>query len=486
MDELEAAGAARTHPDFFVAVAVCMTTPQTVALLLAAFLGAACSSTIPCCDDDDPEKERVARFCLAHTEAGVKCDNSEYQKLCPITCGVCMICPDHPRFDSLRRIGTLHRTSFTMPKPSERSTSDGEAEDAPRSLRAAGDNQRGVVASGLHNGAYLPTLANQSQRTLAEAFIGRGPSDVCVYYAKNAREVIKSNGTEPIKQAAKCRKRTAWSDHDVRNYIQSFWHPGAPHGASCGLMSRLGEGGDGGKFVCDPDAIVRAGPSCLVVSIGSNGDPSFERAVYDLNPECTIHTYDHTLNPLKRSRLLVSMPSTNLPAICVDGRCPPKLPGGMPRAWSNPEQTRWKKANATWGDAQRVLTLFEEPFEATQQQLRRYTGRTVHVLKMDCDGCEFKALPRWLNGKGRTRGICTDQILFELHASSAPGVWGRGGTIPGSGNASQRLLYTHALMSTLEESFAVFAFEPNIAFSDGACAEYGLIRRNGRGFDCSS
>ena len=100
-----------------------------------------------------------------------------------------------------------------------------------------------------------------------------------------------------------------------------------------------------------------------------------------------LQTYDHTLSPIKRSRLLTALPSTNQPAICVNGRCPPKLSSGQSRTWSDPEQKRWHDAQAKWGGStRRVLTLFEEPFEASQQQLRRYTGKTVHVLKMDCDG----------------------------------------------------------------------------------------------------
>ena len=247
--------------------------------------------------------------------------------------------------------------------------------------------------------------------------------------------------------------RAAWSDHDVRNYIQSLWHPGAPHGASCGRMSRLGADGDGGKLVCDAQAIVRAGRRCLVVSIGSNGEASFERDVHRLNPDCEIHTYDHTLNPSKRSALLLAVPSTNQPR-----------PIGR-NAWSMPEQARWRKAQAAIASGtKRVLTLFEEPFEGQEYQLRRYAGRAVQLLKMDCDGCEFKALPRWLHGKQGKRGVCTDQILFELHASSAPNIWGKSGTIPGSGNATQRLYYTHALMKSLEPYFSVFAVEPNIAY----------------------
>ena len=48
--------------------------------------------------------------------------------------------------------------------------------------------------------------------------------------------------------------------------------------------------GDGGKWVCDPHRITEQ-KDCLVYSVGSNNDFSFEMAVLkDIGPHCEIHT----------------------------------------------------------------------------------------------------------------------------------------------------------------------------------------------------
>lgn len=208
--------------------------------------------------------------------------------------------------------------------------------------------------------------------------------------------------------------------------MQTLWHPGLPWGASCPELARLGSLGDGGKQVCHSRRLRRL-TQCTVLSIGSNGEASFERAVHALNPRCAIHVYDHTLSLRKKRRL---------PAF---------------------------------------VTLFEEAFNATPPQLARYLGGSVALLKMDCDGCEFDALPRWL-----AAGVCTQQLLFELHGAVAPHIWGPAGSLGGAGDAWQRLRMMNALLAHLEPEYAIFASEPNIEWSDGTCIEYSMLRRGGR------
>ena len=59
---------------------------------------------------------------------------------------------------------------------------------------------------------------------------------------------------------------------------------------------RVGKLGDGGKWICDPHRI-REQEECLVYSVGSNGDFSFEEAVLEsVGSHCEIHTVrDFTL-----------------------------------------------------------------------------------------------------------------------------------------------------------------------------------------------
>lgn len=47
--------------------------------------------------------------------------------------------------------------------------------------------------------------------------------------------------------------------------------------------------------MCDPHRITKDKQYCLVYSVGSNNDFSFEEGVWrDVSPECEIHTFDPT------------------------------------------------------------------------------------------------------------------------------------------------------------------------------------------------
>ena len=79
----------------------------------------------------------------------------------------------------------------------------------------------------------------------------------------------------------------------------------AGHAAPCQRRARLGKWGDGGKVVCLDDApallpqstsrALQGEEECLVVSVGSNGEPEFEASVHAANPSCTIETFDAQL-----------------------------------------------------------------------------------------------------------------------------------------------------------------------------------------------
>ena len=63
----------------------------------------------------------------------------------------------------------------------------------------------------------------------------------------------------------------------------------------CHIEQRVGRlFGDGGKFVCGPDEYFRSRP-CLIYSVGSNGDFSFETDVIR-KFGCEVHTFDPTGN----------------------------------------------------------------------------------------------------------------------------------------------------------------------------------------------
>ena len=141
----------------------------------------------------------------------------------------------------------------------------------------------------------------------------------------------------------------------------------AGHAAPCQRRARLGKGGDGGKVVCLDDApallpqstsrALQGEEECLAVSVGSNGDFSFEKDVHALNSRCRIETWDGTLSPSLR--------------------------------------------------APRYTSLIRSNFNATSWA--PYAGKHVAVLKMDCEGCEHECLLPFV------QHTCVDLILLELH-----------------------------------------------------------------------
>lgn len=138
----------------------------------------------------------------------------------------------------------------------------------------------------------------------------------------------------------------------------------------CTHERRIGKKGDGGKWVCDPHRIT-AQKSCLVYSVGSNGDWSFERAVKrNIGRHCEIHTFDFG-----------------------------DFGEGSVKAGAN--YHRWGISNVNEGD---YKTL-----EKTVEELG-HVGRTIDIFKIDCEGCEWDTFQSWLGIDVNLR-----QILVEVH-----------------------------------------------------------------------
>lgn len=221
-----------------------------------------------------------------------------------------------------------------------------------------------------------------------------------------------------------CGYSKAWSYHDAKKYFQMNWHPGAPAGMGCADLARIGLAGDGGKTVCNLQQLLHASRPCRVVSIGSNGEPSFETAVHGLAPHCHIDTFDGTLNGTRES-LRANLPSfIDFHPVNVDAAI-------------------WRRYASTLGPAG--------------------IGR-ISLLKMDCEGCEFDALPPFVEN------VCIDEILLELHACR--GVMGNSGL-----GIARRVQRAHKLLAFLDTTYKIFNVEPNIAYGDGTCIEYSFMRR---------
>ncbi|KAL9178453.1 hypothetical protein ACHAXT_003783 [Thalassiosira profunda] len=135
-------------------------------------------------------------------------------------------------------------------------------------------------------------------------------------------------------------------------------------------MERYGAVGDGPKFLCGVDHLAQkaarlmeegAGERCLVYSIGSNNDVSFERAVHDFMPGCEIHTFDPTLQTAFVGDKYATFHNWGL---------------GKDGESATMEGKSWT--------AKGLETIMRE---------LGHTNRTIDILKIDCEGCEYKTLP---------------------------------------------------------------------------------------------
>ena len=205
-----------------------------------------------------------------------------------------------------------------------------------------------------------------------------------------------------------------FTEWDFQDYLLHTWHPGQPRGASCAHLRRFGNDGDGGKMVCDAKAVLeRQADDCLVVSVGSNGDVSFEEAMRAFNPACEVHIYEPAMTP--------------------------KMAATIP----------------TWAK------LYAEPFDGATVDKPEYANRSIAILKIDCEGCEFDAMRPWLERS------CTDLVLAEVH-----GCLGQSHM-----SVEHRMRRFHTLMSAAEAAgFKVFSSEVNLLAPSPTCIEYGLTR----------
>ena len=89
---------------------------------------------------------------------------------------------------------------------------------------------------------------------------------------------------------------------------------------------------------------------------------------------------------------------------------------------------------------------------------RKFAGRKVDLLKIDCDGCEFTALRPWVTN------VCTEQIVVEVHR------------FKGLGRRYQNVLNVHNLMMHLHaQGYRIAYLEANARYPILG-TEYTLVR----------
>jgi len=182
-------------------------------------------------------------------------------------------------------------------------------------------------------------------------------------------------------------------------WFQSHYEPNF----SCMFKVRVGGNGngDGPKWVCDPHRlkIISAErklknptrPGCIIYSVGSCGDFSFEEALQNLlgKDTCEIHTFD--MDDFEDVM--------------------PKDMNIHFHKWGLANEATSKKENDKKG-AHIFKTLKE-----TVKELGHDDLPAIDIFKIDCEGCEFTTQADWI-GSDDTMPML-QQILVEVHYPKA-------------------------------------------------------------------
>jgi len=189
---------------------------------------------------------------------------------------------------------------------------------------------------------------------------------------------------------------------------------------------------DGGKWVCSKRQLL-SHPKCVVYSLGSNGEPSFENRVLTEFPHCQMHTYDPTLNDEQKSMVF--------------------------KTWG---VTFHDQGLASEGG------LSASPFNCTtlHRSMAENGVAWIDVLKMDIEGFEWDVFLEIFEKK---LPMPFTQILVELHTSMIKDHLG-----------SQLSVLRRFFRGMEDAGYRIFSLEPN--FSNTAeVLEYSFIKvdRNG-------
>lgn len=214
---------------------------------------------------------------------------------------------------------------------------------------------------------------------------------------------------------------------DQSNDVGAWWQSNYEPNFSCAFEQRLGNAGDGGKWVCDPTSIASAlaGRQCVIYSVGSGHRVGFEKALHKALPDCRIFTFDHTVG--EEGKKAVPPYVTFLPY----GLAAEDEPGSPLRGLSSIRKE-----------------LGHEPSNP---------GVSLEILKVDIEGAEYEALIPWLRS-GAMNGV--RQLLIEVHGPYRSGKYDK----------------ARELFTELESAGWVITHkEPNL-LKAGALVEYAFLK----------
>ncbi|CAF0939114.1 unnamed protein product [Rotaria sp. Silwood1] len=150
-------------------------------------------------------------------------------------------------------------------------------------------------------------------------------------------------------------------------YFLTNWEPNF----HCSHARRIGARGDGGKWVCDPYRL-KLRHDCLIYSVGSSGDFSFEIEIKKVIPHCEIHAFDQN------------------PYLCPTNIC--------------------SFHQVTFGDG---IQPNSSKSWLTVVEALNHTNRLIDILKIDIEGGEYSFFPRLLNSRPQLTDSQIEVVGFE-------------------------------------------------------------------------
>ncbi|CAL6332594.1 unnamed protein product [Bathycoccus prasinos] len=224
-------------------------------------------------------------------------------------------------------------------------------------------------------------------------------------YTRNCAETIPSSQSKVINQIyeeAMARSQEAFSKnggiidasvislgHGPKIRIWDYFGPNF----NCISKERVGKIGDGGKWLCGVRTVLAQKTPCIVYSIGSKGEVSFEMGVENKLPNCEIHIFDPTLTFNQRRNIDSSLQKFEFHDVGLGG---------------TDGELRIKSRKILW--TQKTRSVY--PVQSLESLMANFGHAWIDVLKIDIEGGEWNVFAKLCE---EARPIPATQVQIELH-----------------------------------------------------------------------
>ena len=206
----------------------------------------------------------------------------------------------------------------------------------------------------------------------------------------------------------------------------------------CDSEDTVGGAADGRKWVCDPHRLNYKG--CLVYSIGSNGDFTFESGINKVAPLCEIHTFD--LKDYSKKMEADGIQNAHFHQFGLKSSY--ESDGTSTNEFERGSRLRKRLS-------ENIKTLAE-----IREAIGHQDRDKIDIFKIDCEGCEWGSHKDLLS-------LDLRQILVEMHE------------VPDRAEEIMKDFRRHG--------YVIYHKEANAAFARGNAVEYSFLKLNQTYFD---